>query len=223
MSESAELFPRVSWIQVGQDQAVGATWSGVEPFEPRRHPARREPRLQGFAVHERVEHAGHWGVDDACGGVRSRHGRDVRSGLDPEHGAPLRRIAVLDDPRGNLPYGTAVATIEHGRVTANGVDFGYLPTPRRAGWPWPMSTAPRRSSRRVVVGGGGGDLTMLMAVAGCRRGLRRGCPPLACYLRSDQKRVRSTSWPASTAPAVVNVSSFTPKCWVRAWMSRSRR
>ena len=37
-----------------------------------------------------------------------------------------RRIVVLDDPQGALPYGTAVATIEQGRVTANGVDFGYL-------------------------------------------------------------------------------------------------
>ena len=33
---------------------------------------------------------------------------------------------MLDDPQGNLSYGTAVATIEQGRVTANGVDFGYL-------------------------------------------------------------------------------------------------
>ena len=33
---------------------------------------------------------------------------------------------MLDDPQGALPYGTAVATIEQGRVTANGVDFGYL-------------------------------------------------------------------------------------------------
>ena len=37
------------------------------------------------------------------------------------------------------------------------------------------------------------------------------------------RKVRSTSWPTSTAPARVNVSGLTTKCWVTAWTSRSRR
>jgi hypothetical protein len=50
--------------------------------------------------------------------------------------------------------------------------------------------------------------------------------PASPFLPSTRRRhrnVRSTSWPAITAPALVNVSSFTAKCCVRAWMSRRRR
>ena len=57
-------------------------------------------------------------------------------------------------------------------------------------------------------------------------GTRAGDAALAGGLRRPprhQKTVRSTSWPASTAPPVVRVSGLTRKCWVTAWMSRSWR
>ena len=41
--------------------------------------------------------------------------------------------------------------------------------------------------------------------------------------RRSQNTVRSTSCPASTAPAVVRVSGRTRKCWLMVWTSRSRR
>jgi hypothetical protein len=41
--------------------------------------------------------------------------------------------------------------------------------------------------------------------------------------KGAQNTVRSASAPASTAPAVVNVSSLTRKCWVIALTSRKRR
>lgn len=56
-------------------------------------PPRREPHLQGIAVHKRAEHAGHGGVDDARGAVRSRHRPDARSGFGLDQGcAPYRRL-----------------------------------------------------------------------------------------------------------------------------------
>jgi hypothetical protein len=50
---------------------------------------------------------------------------------------------------------------------------------------------------------------------------RRQLPRFLLLFR--HRKVRSMSWPAKTAPALVKVSSLTAKCWVRAWMSRRRR
>ena len=105
---------------------------------------------------------------------------------------------------------------------------------------WSGSAAPRwsvagtRSFRTCAADTTNSDTTLNPAA-----GLRRSSPNLpspsepCLHPRSllpppqrnsgDQNTGTVTSWPASTAPAVVSVSGLTAKCWVTAWTSRSRR
>ncbi len=86
---------------------------------------------------------------------------------------------------------------------------GPDPSAPRCGTPGSQGRRPRPSLLRV-----GRDGSRTATTSGARAGAASSW---------RYRNVRSTSWPASTAPALVKVSGFTAKCWVSAWMSRSRR
>ena len=159
----------------------------------------RRGRARGAALGARARRPA--GAGRRCAGRRRAHPGEGRR-RRPRRPEPARRRArhaAVEDPEG------AVAR------SAAGTRTRWWRRPRRRR----RSTRTSRARRRMSAMRWSGPC------CGCARPGRSAAEQ--DRPSGSQNTGMSTSWPASTAPAVVIVFRRTRKCWVSVWTSRRRR